>query len=54
MEAIDNNSKDITVLIIAHRLTTLKGCSQVVELSNGEIKRIGTYDDVIHSSNREK
>jgi len=47
MEAINNISGDITVLIIAHRLTTLKGCNQVVELDNGKIKRIGTYLDVI-------
>jgi len=49
MDAIDNISNEITVLIVAHRLTTLKGCTQVVELSNGLIKRIGAYQDVIQS-----
>ena len=54
MEAIDNISEEITVLIVAHRLTTLKGCGQVVELDNGSIKRIGTYQDVIEKINKEK
>lgn len=37
MEAIDLLSGDLTVLIIAHRLSTLKNCTQVVELGNGGI-----------------
>jgi ATP-binding cassette subfamily B protein len=47
MEAINNIDEGITVLIVAHRLSTLKGCSQIVELSNGVIKRTGTYKEII-------
>ncbi len=47
MQAIESLSQDLTVLIIAHRLTTLKNCTQIVELENGNIKRIGTYQDVV-------
>jgi ATP-binding cassette subfamily B protein len=32
MEAIEGLSADLTILIIAHRLTTLKNCTQIVEL----------------------
>ena len=32
MEAIEDLSADLTILIIAHRLTTLKNCTQIVEL----------------------
>jgi ATP-binding cassette subfamily B protein len=32
MEAIEDLSADLTVLIIAHRLTTLKNCTQIIEL----------------------
>ena len=34
MEAIEGLGRELTILIIAHRLTTLKGCDQVIELSN--------------------
>lgn len=47
MEAIDSISHEITLFIVAHRLTTLKGCSQIVELSNGTIKRAGSYEELI-------
>jgi ABC-type multidrug transport system fused ATPase/permease subunit len=48
MNAIETLSEKITILIIAHRLTTLKNCSQIVELSAGTIKSIGSYQDVIN------
>jgi len=47
MQAIENLSKDLTILIIAHRLTTLKNCTQIVELQEGCIKRIGTYSEIV-------
>lgn len=47
MEAIDGLSKELTILIIAHRLTTLKSCTQVVELGDGGIKRAGTYQEIV-------
>lgn len=37
MEAIDALDKDLTVLIIAHRLSTLSNCDTIVELSQGNI-----------------
>jgi ABC-type bacteriocin/lantibiotic exporter with double-glycine peptidase domain len=47
MQAIEGLSKDLTVLIIAHRLTTLKNCTQIVELGDGGIKRVGSYQDIV-------
>lgn len=35
MQAIEGLDGDITILIIAHRLTTIKNCTQIVELGNG-------------------
>jgi ABC-type multidrug transport system fused ATPase/permease subunit len=46
MDSIGQLSKDLTILIIAHRLTTLKNCSQIVELKNGSINRICSYQDI--------
>ena len=48
MEAIESLGKDLTILIIAHRLTTLENCTQIVELGEGGIKRIGTYQDIVN------
>lgn len=47
MQAIESLSKDLTLLIIAHRLTTLKNCTQIVELGEGGIKRAGSYQDIV-------
>ena len=47
MQALDGLSKEVTLLIIAHRLTTLKNCSQIFELSEGKIKRNGNYQNLV-------
>jgi ABC-type multidrug transport system fused ATPase/permease subunit len=47
MEAIEGLGDDLTVLIVAHRLTTLKNCTQIVELGDGGIRRIGSYQDIV-------
>jgi ABC-type bacteriocin/lantibiotic exporter with double-glycine peptidase domain len=47
MQSIEDLGPEYTILIIAHRLTTLKKCTQIVELSEGSIKRIGTYEDTV-------
>lgn len=46
MQAIEGLNKDLTLLIIAHRVTTLRNCTQIVELGDGGIKGIGSYQDV--------
>jgi ATP-binding cassette subfamily B protein len=50
MEAIATLSKDITIFIIAHRISTLKNCTQIVELMAGGGIRVGTYQDILSSS----
>jgi ATP-binding cassette subfamily B protein len=47
MEAIEGLHPDLTVLMVAHRLTTLRGCDLIVELERGEIRRTGTYQEII-------
>ncbi len=47
MKAIENLGDDITVIIVAHRLTTLKNCTEIVELEDGQIKRSGSYQNII-------
>jgi ATP-binding cassette subfamily B protein len=50
MEAIENLGKEVTVLIVAHRLKTLRNCSRVVHLSDGRIKLVGSYLDVVNQA----
>ncbi|MEI6066121.1 MAG: ABC transporter ATP-binding protein [Methylococcaceae bacterium] len=50
MQAIESLSEDLTLLIIAHRLTTLKNCTRIVELGDGGIKRIGSYQDIVNKA----
>ena len=48
MQAIESLDDDLTLLIIAHRISTLKNCTQIVELDAGGIKRIGRYQDAVN------
>ena len=52
MEAIESLGNELTILIIAHRLTTLKNCTQVVELGEEGIKRIGSYREIVSNEPR--
>jgi ABC-type multidrug transport system fused ATPase/permease subunit len=36
---------DMTILIIAHRIATLKNCDQIIELDNSDIRTV-SYDDL--------
>jgi ATP-binding cassette subfamily B protein len=47
MKAIEALGPDLTILMVAHRLSTLHDCTAVVELAHGQIARIGTYDDMV-------
>jgi ABC-type multidrug transport system fused ATPase/permease subunit len=50
MKAIENLDNDVTLIIIAHRITTLKNCSRILELTNeGEIYE-KVYSDIAESS----
>ena len=47
MKALENIGEDITIIIIAHRTTTLKKCDSIIEIDRGEIKAHGKYKDFI-------
>ena len=50
MDAIEHLSSQLTILIVAHRLTTLKNCTQIVEIESGSVNRIGSYEEIIGAS----
>jgi len=48
MKAINSLSKDFTVLIITHRLGTLKSCDKIFEIKEGIIKKIPNYKKIFN------
>lgn len=50
LEAISNVAKLKTVIIIAHRLTTVKDCDIIYLIDKGKITAQGTYDELMSSS----
>ena len=46
MECINNLEYSTTVIMIAHRLTTVKECDTIFLLENGEIKAKGTFEEL--------
>ncbi len=50
MNSIEKANDEVTLIIVAHRLTTLKNCTHIVELEEGKIKQIGSYADIVESS----
>lgn len=45
-QAIERISRDITVIIVAHRLSTVRNVDQLIYLSQGEIAAQGTFTQV--------
>ncbi|MDB6096957.1 MAG: putative multidrug export ATP-binding/permease protein, partial [Francisellaceae bacterium] len=41
------NNKNITILAIAHRLSTLKNMDRIIVLDNGQISEQGTHENLI-------
>ncbi len=50
-QAIDNLMKDRTVLVIAHRLSTVRNADQIVVINYGKIVEIGTHQELISQEN---
>jgi ATP-binding cassette subfamily B protein len=50
MEAIENLDRNLTILIIAHRLTTVRRCDSIVQIEAGRVAAIGSYEELLESS----
>jgi ATP-binding cassette, subfamily B, bacterial PglK len=48
MNAINNINNEITVILIAHRLDTIKKCNLIFQLSQGKIIGQGSYESFIN------
>ena len=47
MESINSMNKKITIIMVAHRLSTLKNCNKIIEFKEGKINRIGSFEEII-------
>jgi ABC-type multidrug transport system fused ATPase/permease subunit len=45
--AIENLSGDKTILIVAHRLSTVRKCNRIIFMSEGHIISSGSYDELL-------
>lgn len=49
MRAIDNLPGSKTLIMIAHRLTTLRGCDRILVLDRGKIAAFSTWDELMQT-----
>jgi len=50
MDAVNNLSKHKTIILIAHRLSTVKKCDKIFLLEKGELKNEGTFEELINTN----
>ena len=50
MDTIGELNRDLTVLLIAHRLTTVRRCDIIVELEHGRVVAKGSYEQLLERS----
>ena len=50
MSAIEGLSRELTVILIAHRLTTVEKCDCIFEFSQGQVVASGTYAELLAQS----
>jgi ATP-binding cassette, subfamily B, bacterial PglK len=50
MDAIEGLNPDLTILLIAHRLTTVQHCGTIIELQAGGLVAQGTYQQLLELS----
>ena len=50
MEAIDGLGAELTIVIVAHRMTTIRNCNPIIEIRQGQISAEGTYNELLERS----
>lgn len=50
MGALENLGRDLTIFIVAHRLTTVQRCDLIVEMEAGRVAALGSYAELLDSS----
>lgn len=50
MESVKALGRELTIVIIAHRLTTVHGCDMIFEMAKGKIVAQGSYEQLLERS----
>ncbi|MEQ9108010.1 MAG: ABC transporter ATP-binding protein [Limnobacter sp.] len=50
MDAVNNLGHELTIVMIAHRLSTVRQCDQIYLLDKGRIKAHGTYEELVQNN----
>ena len=50
MESVNELSQDLTIIIIAHRLSTVKNCDVIFEIDKGVVVAYGSYKHLVKTS----
>jgi ATP-binding cassette subfamily B protein len=50
MSAIDALNRELTIVLVAHRLSTVRRCDLIIELEGGKVIAQGTYDELLETS----
>jgi len=52
IQTINHLSRDLTIVMIAHRISTLKVCDEIVEIGDGGVKKIWSYAELVENTVR--
>ncbi|MDB0030396.1 ABC transporter ATP-binding protein/permease [Opitutales bacterium] len=52
MESIDKLSSSKTIVMVAHRLKTIKNCSKIFFVNNGKVEDQGEYDELLERNEK--
>ncbi|MDZ7736212.1 MAG: hypothetical protein U5P41_09015 [Gammaproteobacteria bacterium] len=52
MEAVHNLGHSKTIILIAHRLTTVQPCDEIFVLEKGKLVGRGRYDELVETNTR--
>jgi len=50
MNALHNSEKNITKILVAHRLSTVRDCDIIYLFDKGELKKQGTFEELVKIS----
>jgi ABC-type multidrug transport system fused ATPase/permease subunit len=50
MDAIEGLDRQLTILLVAHRLTTVRRCDTIIEIQEGRVVAQGSYEQLLQTS----